>query len=321
MNLRNLFSLPLFRHRNANLKDRFKLVLGALVFPAQTFRWRAFVADDPSVSKMARRYPRVLHKIYRPYLSRHLCCADRVDLMIAHYMHLARFGLSALVTRAAARPVKLATFEGKHGAPFELRLSAANVGHREGELTLQLFADKTFVYAVSFTLCAAGGLAWIQLGALQGMRGDDGAHTIKDVTKALHGYRPKQWMVALVRDLGEYFGCSTLRMVSNRNRVTINWRRGRRIASDYDAMWHELRAERRADGDYELPCAAAGSEIPADVASNKRAQARRRVLLLANVCLQLRAGFDSHVRTRMHSFGRLPSAAPAPSEIEMRAAA
>lgn len=301
MTLSTSLSLPLFRHRRATFKDQFKLIAGALVYPAQTWRWRAFVASHPSMARMAHQYPRVLHKIYRPYLSRHLHCAERVDAMIGHYQHISRFGLETLVARAAARPVKLAAFEGKNGTPLEVRLCAANVGHREGELTLQLFCEESFVYAISFTLSPAPGVASIQLGALQGVRSEEGAQLIKLVTKALHGSRPRKWMVALLRDIGDYFGCKTLRMVSNSNRVTINWRRHRRISSDYDALWQELQAERRSDGDYQVPCAAAPMEVSPDVPSNKRAEARRRNELLAAVCGQVRWVFDQRRLSTMRS--------------------
>ncbi|WLI91178.1 DUF535 family protein [Massilia sp. R2A-15] len=307
--------LPLFRHRRATFKDQFKLLAGALIYPAQTLRWRQFLSSHPSMARMARQYPRVMHKIYRPYLSRQLHCADRVDAMIGHYQHISRFGLETLVARAAARPVKLAAFEGKNGTPLELRLCAANVGHREGELTLQLFCEESFVYAISFTLSAAPGVTSIQLGALQGVRSDEGAQLIKLVTKALHGSRPRKWMVALLRDIGDYFGCKTLRMVSNSNRVTINWRRHRRISSDYDALWQELQAKRRGDGDYEVPCATAPMEISPDVPSHKRAEARRRNELLAAACGQIRSALDqrrvSSVRVRL-------SAVPAPLRLGLR---
>ena len=313
MKLPTSLSLPLFRHRRATFKDQFKLIAGAFVYPAQTWRWRAFLASHPSMARMARQYPRVLHKIYRPYLSRHLHCADRVDAMIGHYQHISRFGLETLVARAAARPVKLATFEGKNGTPLEVRLCAANVGHREGELTLHLFCDASFVYAISFTLSAAPGVASIQLGALQGVRSEEGAQLIKLVTKALHGSRPRKWMVALLRDIGDYFGCKTLRMVSNNNRVAINWRRHRRISSDYDALWEELQATRRGDGDYELTCSAAPNAVAPDVPSHKRAETRRRNELLSTVCGQIRWAFDQRRLSTMRSkLSRAQSPAEAP---------
>ena len=310
--------LPLFRHRRATAKDQFKLIAGALIYPAQTWRWRAFLSSHPSMARMALQYPRVLHKIYRPYLSRHLRCADRVDAMIGHYQHISRFGLETLVARAAARPVTLGAFEGKNGTPLEVRLCAANVGHREGELTLQLFCEQSFVYAISFTLSAAPGVASIQLGALQGVRSEDGAQLIKVVTKALHGSRPGKWMVALLRDIGHYFGCKTLRMVSNSNRVTVNWRRHRRISSDYNALWQELRAERRGDGDYEVPCAAASMETSPDVPSHKRAEARRRNELLAAACGQVRSALDQR---RVSSMRAKLSTVPAPLRAGMRCVA
>lgn len=294
------FALPFLGHPRANLKDVLKLALGAVIYPVQTRRWRAFLHEHPAIAELACRYPRVLHKIYRPYLSRNLRCTDRVDVMMGHYRQVARQGLEQLICRAAAHPVQLAQFDGKDGSGFQLQLAAANVGHREGEITLQLRHGAKCLYAASFALAQQDGQAWIQLGALQGLRADDGAQAIKQATRAMHGWRPKQLMIALVRDLGDYFGCATMRMVSNGNRVTINWRRHRRISSDYDATWEELRAVRRADGDFEVPCVVGGDRSLAAVPSHKRAEARRRQELLATVCAAMRAGVEARRRPVDH---------------------
>jgi uncharacterized protein len=268
-----------------------KLLLGAIIYPVQSLRWRRFVSANLVLSELAGRYPRVRHKIYRPFLSAELSCADRVDVLIDHYSQVFRAGLGELVGEAAASAVPLAQFSGKTGAEFELYLSAVNVGHREGELTLMLRHQDKNVYASSFALTTIDGAPTVVLGALQGLRSLDGADLIRDVTRQLHGCRPKKLMVSVVRAIGDLLGCTRILLVSNKNRITVNWRRADRISSNYDETWEEMGAVRRTDGNFELPCRDAGPDL-AQVASHKRAEARRRMALIESVCTSVQTSLE-----------------------------
>jgi uncharacterized protein VirK/YbjX len=270
------------------------LLLGAIVYPVQTRRWKRYIDRHAVLRDLARQYPRVVHKIYRPYLNTRLSCADRVNVLIGHYDRIFEAGMADLVDRAASLPVSVAGFAGKSGALFELELSAINTGHREGELALKLLHGGTCVYMSSFVLAEIDGARSIALGGLQGLRAFDGAQVIKAVTREFHGCRPKKLMVAAVRAVGDYFGCERIVLIGNENLVTVNWRRAGRISSDYDATWEELGAQRRADGNYELPCTSAEPNLDA-VVSHKRAEARRRNALLASVCASVRAGLQQRI--------------------------
>ena len=103
------------------------------------------------------------------------------------------------------------------------------------------------------------------------------------MTRELHGCRPKKLMVSVVRAIGDALGCSRILLVSNKNRIAVNSRRAGRISSNYDETWEEMGAVQRLDGNFESPCTDPGQDI-ALVASNKRAEARRRGALLGSLC-------------------------------------
>jgi hypothetical protein len=305
--MRSFSFLPSPRELGARLKDNAKLLLGAIVYPVQSRRWRHFVRAHAVLDDLARRYPRIRHKIYRPYLCCSLSCSDRVDVLIGHYSHVFRAGLGALTGEAASLAVPLADFTGKTGATFQLRLCAINVGHREGELALKLMYQDQCVYSASFALIPVQGAPSIALGALQGVRSADGADLIKRVTRELHGCRPKKLMVAVVRAIGDALGCSRLLLVSNQNRITVNGRRAGRISANYDETWEEMGAQRRPDGNFELPCADPGQNI-ALVSSNKRAEARRRIALLGAVCVAVQSNLHSWQRNPAYRVARAATA-------------
>ncbi|MCS0608807.1 VirK/YbjX family protein [Massilia solisilvae] len=273
---------PCARER-ATLKDRVKLLLGAALFPSQTKRWKGYVQGHPVLRDLADGLPRIIHKIYRPYLSNHLSCASRVRVLMNHYTAISDAGLGPLVRRAAAAPVALARFDGKSGAMLEVSLSAIRNAHREGELALHLSCQGRTVYTASFTVVMQREERCLALGGLQGLRASDGAAVVKQLNRELHGCRPKTFLVEILRHLGTCLGCSKLVLVSNRNRIVVNWRRTDRISADYDTTWREMHAAQRSDGNFELPCINPASGDMSSVPSHKRSEARKRHALICLV--------------------------------------
>jgi uncharacterized protein VirK/YbjX len=267
---------------------RLKAALGAIVFPVQRARWQAFVAGMPGLAALAQAHPSLLYKIYRPYASRQFGCAARVDLLCGHYRFLWQAGARPLVEHAARRALVLAAIEGKDGATYRLQLTAIRDSHREGELCLRLTRDGVPLYLASFLFRPQPGGAVIQLGALQGLRSPAGAQAVKEATRALHGCRPKNLMVAALRDLGDLFGCDHLELVSNANRIALNWRRRRHISCDYDLAWRELHALLASGGNFRLPCGPCRMPDLALVPSKKRADARRRGAMLVQLAADMR---------------------------------
>ena len=268
---------------------RLKAALGAVFFPRQRTRWQAFLGSMPGLSSLAQLHPCLRFKIYRPYASRQLGCADRLALLEGHYRFLWQAGARALVERAARQPVVLAAFEGKDGALYRLQLTAIHDSHREGELCLRLTRDGQAFYLASFLVLPSADGVSLQLGALQGLRCEAGKLAVKEATRALHGCRPKNLMVTALRDFGDFFACNNLFLISNDNRIALNARRRRHIAADYDLAWQELHALRMRDGNYHLPCARYRAPDLADVPSKKRADARRRGELLQCMSADMRA--------------------------------
>ena len=281
---------------------RIKAALGALVFPLQRARWQAFIAGTPGLAALAQSHPSLLYKIYRPYASRQFACAARVDLLCGHYRFLWQAGARPLVEYVARRALVLAAIEGRDGATYRLQLTAIRDSHREGDLCLRLTRDGVPLYLASFLFRPQPGGAVIQLGALQGLRSPAGAQAVKEATRALHGCRPKNLLVAALRDLGDFFGCAHLDLVSNANRIALNWRRRRHISCDYDLAWQELHALPAGDGNYRLPCGPCRMPDLELVPSKKRADARRRGAMLVQLA--------SDMRRQLAALLQQPAAAP-----------
>ena len=282
---------------------RLKAALGALFFPRQRTRWQAFLDSMPGLGSLAQMHPCLRFKIYRPYASRQLGCAARLALLEGHYRFLWQAGARALVERAARQPLVLAAFAGKDGALYRLQLTAIHDSYREGELCLRLTRDGLPLYLASFLFLPRADGVSLQLGALQGLRSEAGRLAVREATRALHGCRPKNLMVTALRDVGDFFACNNVFLISNDNRIALNARRRRHIAADYDQAWQELHALRMRDGNYYLPCAAYRAPDLAAVPSKKRADARRRGELLQCMTNDMRA----QLAALLHAPAAMPS--------------
>lgn len=270
-----------------------KIRLRALQHRRLARDWLTLLNSHPAFSDYVRQCPRFLYKAFRPYCTHAITPEQRLEAIHAHYLFMFRRGLGDTVARASRGPVVLAEAAGRSGLPYQVQLRTIDRFDREGELVLQLAQDDKIVYTVAFTVAPRDGRPTLSIGCVQGGKTEDAREAIRLATRELHGIRPKQLMVTLARQLGHEYGCERMLLVSNRNRVIYKAIRHGRVLADYDQLWEELGAVRRADGDYELECGPLEAPDLEAIASKKRSEAKRRHALVSalaeGVCVALRA--------------------------------
>lgn len=280
------------------LREWLKLQARALRHPRETRRWLALLNANADLNELASRQPLLVRKIYRPYLSSTFDCRERLQALASHYGMMARRGLMPLILSAAQQPLALARFSGKSGTPYQLSLLAAGVLDREGELVLRLLQGGALVYSAAFSVVRRSehsGLAMF-VGCIQGPNGFGAAERIRKATRDMHGLRPKNLLVRLVRQLGCDLGCRQTILVGNRNRASHHSLRKGLVFADYDLLWQELGARECADGNFRIAC----EDVPhsptlASIPSSKRAEARRRHELLHSIVAAVRSGLNLQV--------------------------
>ena len=276
------------RHRPlAFVREMVKLRLRALVHRDHTARWLRLLNSHPAFAEMTAACPRMLYKIYRPYLTNTLDIEGRLAVLASHYQFVFRRGLAQTVAQAARGPVALGSIDGKSGARYDLVLRAIGVLEREGELVLQLSCAGVLVYSVAFTFSDHEGAAAVRIGCLQGPKHGDKLALVREATRDLHGMRPKQLMVTLVRVLGHALGCAQLRLVGNANRAVRSALRSGRVLADYNQTWEDIGAAEQADGDFTMFCERLAEPDMERVASKKRSEVRKRHELVAALSGQM----------------------------------
>ncbi|HWJ95036.1 MAG TPA: DUF535 family protein [Telluria sp.] len=264
-------------------RELIKLKMRSMAHREHTARWLKLLNSHPAFSDYVRNYPRFLYKIYRPYLTNTLSMDDRLGVLASHYQFVFEQGLGAVIGQASHMAVPLAHVTGKGGTPYTVSLRAIGPLEREGELVLQLSSAGVLMYSVAFTFAWRGEGHAVSIGCIQGGKDEGTMDAIRAATRELHGMRPKQLLITLVRQLGHEYGCREMLLVSNMNRVVRGAMRQGRVLADYDQVWAEMGAERRADGDFALPCVALAAPDMEAIPSRKRSEARKRYEMMASV--------------------------------------
>jgi len=266
----------------------FKLQLRALLYPQQTNSWLDLLNSHSVMRDLAHAQPRLIHKIYRPWLSQRMCRRQRLSALTDHYRFILQQGLGQVVAAAARRPVELASFTGKSGTHYSIALCAIVPMEREGELVLQLRTGDMLVYSVAFSFLREERQVQVGIGCIQGPQCGAGLDLAREATRDLFGLRPKNLLVRLVRQIGHASGCPRMVLVGNGNRAVArkSLRQGK-VKADYDSLWLEMGARRRHDGDYELDCEPLLPPDMGDVPSKKRSEVRKRHELLEAVTVDV----------------------------------
>lgn len=275
-------------------KDLIKIQVGRWVYPQATARWLNFIGDHPFLMPGVLRQPKLITKILRPYLCEGLSCGQRVDALIEHYTCVQELGLTELTAKGMQSRITLYQGTTKSGEPFGIDLSAGWQGHREGEFCLSLLYKNEALFEINCTLQKHQGRLCLVIGRLQGTSRDDAQQWVRQATTDLHALRPVNVMLHAARNVASLLGCHSVRMVSNRKRVALNlWRRWR-ITANYDKTWTEAGAQLASDGFYDIEPLAEKEIDLSEIASKKRAEAKRKQALLNDMYIGLKIFFEEH---------------------------
>lgn len=243
--------------------------------PRQHGLFLAFVFGHPRMIAYRRRDPRVLERHFHRYIHLRWNRHARLQSIQQHY----RFALNqlpavlfdAIYVHGSAT---LGNLTLKDGSQLKLCLQppAPIFFGCEGELCIQL-NDVNDHPLYRIILSVIDDQPTVVIGCIQGPDGEHSKDVVRELTKNMHGMRPKQLMLSLAYAFARHFGIEHILAVSN---AAHPLRRARdRFRADYDAFWQEQKGRDIGNGWFQLP------EIPcrkseSEVSSQHRSAFRRR---------------------------------------------
>lgn len=254
-----------------------KYIVRALSMPRRHGQYLAFVYGHSHMYAYQRRDPRVLERHFHRYVHLQWSRDERLQGLRQHY-RFAMTRLPAVLFEAIYihGNATLGSLTLKGGRQLRLCLCPPIFMGCEGELCIQLSdADDHPVYRIVLSVIDERQPA-IVIGCIQGPGGQEGRDMVRELTRSMHGMRPKQLMLALVYAFAQHFGIERLLAVSNAAHPLRQRRKSFR--ADYDAFWLEQKGRDVGQGWFllpETPCRKSEFEIP----SHHRSAFRRREAL------------------------------------------
>jgi hypothetical protein len=278
-------------------KQNTRWALAAAAKPMRALAWFEAM-DAPGMRPFAQARPRLAFKPLRAYLSAKWNLNRRTKVLMDTYEFAQVRG--GVVREALLRrePIRLAGFSLKDAGDIEIRIGTDERFRKEGELTLFLHCEHLGgpVAALAFSLERESGREWVlYAGCVQGL--DDGRpEVVRQLTKAMHGWRPKAVMVFLAQVLAESLQVRRIRGAGNaiqvhRRKHAIHIPLIHKLSFDYDGLWTEAGGTLRPDGWFELP-AAPRRKSPEEMKPNKRGMYAKRHALMDTLSEQIRVAIS-----------------------------
>jgi len=142
------------------------------------------------------------------------------------------------------------------GRNLVVRLFYADQFEKEGELTLGLDdAESGLTLAgITFTLVRNGIQRLVIIGGLQASPDPRTRTLINDVAKAMHGLRPKAFVLWCLQELAAMWEVEQIQAVGDESHIYRHWRKKREFAASYDEFWAESDGQvLPGGGSWELP--------------------------------------------------------------------
>ena len=173
--------------------------------------------------------------------------------------------------------------EGEEEKNVDLSVYFKGIYHREGESNIVLKLDNVIQYILSFSYIILDGQPVLFIGGLQASKQDiTNLETIKQLTKSLHGLRPKQLLLHGLSTLCSFYNIQKIVGVSNDNHFYQDSRKKKdkqRVKTNLDEFWLEFGATLDQWGNYVFTPLSNQIDLT-EIPSKKRSQYRKRQLIL-----------------------------------------
>ena len=157
---------------------------------------------------------------------------------------------------------------------------------REGELVLNLFVGDERLYSLAFTCGKINNKKTVYIGGIQGVNIENILDIYKQITKALYGMRPRDFLLKVLIIICSELGIEQILGIANKNRHhNHNYFKLKTLENasvNYDDIWEDLGAVEDKNGFY---CTKPKLNLRPlnEIASKKRSMYRKRYALLDDI--------------------------------------
>lgn len=174
---------------------------------------------------------------------------------------------------------------------------------REGLLVLNLFMSDTRIYSLAFSFASESDEVVTYVGAIQGVDTEGILDDYKNLTKALCGMRPRDFLVEVFRILCRCLDVSKIFAVSDarrQHRSSYFDSNNSKVFVDYNGIWGERGGVRDSEDFFVLSMETPKKSLD-EIPSKKRATYRRRYELLESIEVRMQAILNDRAANKVSS--------------------
>lgn len=273
------YSLGAFKHQ--------VLMLASAVINISTLRLWYGTADNPLLARAVDRYPLIEGAMYWPYINHKWTVDQSLQIIDKHY----RILQTSPPIFSNATFVDTVLVDCKEEYPeLKLVLEKAPWFLREGEIVLSMFVGIDRVYSVAFTLGVEDGHRVAYVGALQGRSIENAMEIYRNLTHALHGMRPRDFLISALKIVCKASGIEKIWGICSENRQHngkyFSGSHKNKILADYDEVWREHNGVNLGNGFYSLSTVLVYREF-SEMPARKRANYKRRYSMLNKLVVNI----------------------------------
>lgn len=228
-----------------------------------------------AMHRLMSERPEMLGALVWPYLSASWDAHERLRRIAGHYEEIDRLGPP--YSFSIHERLTLAHI-GREDLEATLVLDQPRWFLREGGLVLNLFLGNFRAFCLAFSLIREGDELIAVIGGLQGRNREGVLDIYRDLTKEMHGLRPRDLLIEAFRMLCREMGVTRIEAVADACRHHHHpYFKGKKSGShqDYDAVWEDRGGIRLGQCFFEVPLAPERRDLET-VKPKKRPMYRRR---------------------------------------------
>lgn len=259
-------------------------------------------AYPPMEGFFTRHDPDFQEVMTRVFLFKNSTMRQRLDALEHHFSIVRTFFADDVIHRIYWEDGYTLWKSEDPALPLECRLIFDTGQRKEGFMSLYLYYEDEMIYHFNFRFdYNKAGAPSMYIGTIQGSK--HGLETTKAVTKKLFGYRPKNFILYLMRIFVQTLGIADMYVISDEGFYTNSHmlRGNRSKKTNLDPFWLDEGAEKTEDEQwyYKMPIEEKRRKYD-EIKSQKRNLFRKRYLLMdqivpiyiGNIKKLFREGFD-----------------------------
>jgi uncharacterized protein VirK/YbjX len=259
------------------------------------------LGDTGSFGRHLAKRPEVVGVLVWPYVSTSWDARQRLSLIREHFATL-----DNVLSKLDFDPDDVLILEDLCDLLPGLRvvLDQPKWFMREGQLCLNIFVHDTRLFSLAFSFGARPTLSAF-IGAIQGRDIDGVLEVYKQITSALHGMRPRDFLIEAFLCLCRTAGIERVYAVSDANRhhrSSYFGRAPRAFSLNYDEVWRERGGSQQREDFFVLPIEGTKRDL-SSVPSKRRSMYRKRYELMDRFEADIRKGLrDGFVKGHRDEF-------------------